>query len=158
MCAEVQFSDSGASSHIRPAASTRIRVSSSSHGLRETQGTPEPPGKPGRFNTAIDDRTRIAYSETCTDEKGATAAAFWQRAAAWFAQLGFARERALTDNGACYRSDAFKTALAATATTHKTTRPYRPQTNGKVERFHRILIKEWAYIRDWTNDTGASPR
>ena len=105
------------------------------------------------IHTAIDDRTRIAYSEACTDEKGATAAAFWQRAAAWFAQLGFACERALTDNGACYRSDAFKAALAATATTHKTTRPYRPQTNGKVERFHRILIEEWAYIRDWHNDT-----
>ena len=67
------------------------------------------------IHTAIDDRTRIAYSESCTDEKGATAAA-------WFAQLGFACERALTDNGACCRSDAFKTALAATATTHKTTR------------------------------------
>ena len=105
------------------------------------------------IHTGFDDRARIACSEACTNDNAGAAAAFWQRAAAWFAQLGFACERALTDNGACYRSDAFKAALAATGTTHKTTRPYRPQTNGKVERFHRILIEQWAYIRDWHNDT-----
>jgi transposase InsO family protein len=104
------------------------------------------------LHTVIDDRTRVAYSEILDNEQGVTAAGFWHRAHAWFAAHGITIERALTDNGACYRSRAWRDALAATATTHKRTRPYRPQTNGKVERFHRILLEEWAYIRDWTSD------
>ncbi len=104
------------------------------------------------IHTALDDRTRIAYSEILNDEKGTTAAGFWDRAQLWFATLGITIERCLTDNGACYRSRAFATALARTGVTHKRTRPYRPQTNGKVERFHRILLEEWAYIRDWPSE------
>jgi transposase InsO family protein len=104
------------------------------------------------LHTALDDRSRVAYSEICSDEKGATAAGFWLRAYAWFAARGVTIERALTDNGACYRSDAWRDALDATGVAHRRTRPYRPQTNGKVERFHRILLEEWAYIRDWNND------
>ena len=123
------------------------------HGRGNTP-RPRPPKVGWRYiHTAIDDRTRLAYSEIRSDEKGATAAGFWKRASAWFARHGITCERALTDNGSCYRSKAFKAALAATGTTHKTTRPRRPQTNGKVERFHRILIEEWAYIRDWYTDT-----
>jgi transposase InsO family protein len=83
----------------------------------------------------------------------ATAAAFWARAAAWFAAHGVPVERVLTDNGACYRSRDFAAALAATGTTHKRTRPYRPQTNGKVERFNRTLLDEWAYARAYTRET-----
>ena len=105
------------------------------------------------IHTALDDRTRIAYSEILDDEKGPTAAGFWHRAHTWFAALGITIERALTDNGACYRSRAWATALADTTVAHKRTRPYRPQTNGKVERFHRILLEEWAYIRDWSSET-----
>jgi len=104
------------------------------------------------IHTAIDDRTRLAYSEILGDEQGATAAAFWHRAHIWFAAHGITVERALTDNGSCYRSAAWRTALDTTAVIHKRTRPYRPQTNGKVERFHRILLEEWAYIRDWQTD------
>jgi len=104
------------------------------------------------IHTALDDRTRIAYSEILGDEQGATAAAFWLRAHAWFAARGILIERALTDNGACYRSRPWAGALAATRVVHKRTRPYRPQTNGKVERFHRILLEEWAYIRRWRTD------
>lgn len=104
------------------------------------------------LHTVIDDRTRVAYSEILNDEQGVTAAAFWHRAHAWFAAHGITIERALTDNGPCYRSRAWRSALDATGVTHKRTRPYRPQTNGKVERFHRILLEEWAYIRDWTSD------
>jgi transposase InsO family protein len=104
------------------------------------------------IHTAVDDRSRLAYSEILTDEKGATAAGFWRRAHAWFSALGITVERALTDNGGCYRSWAWRDALADTGVAHKRTRPYRPQTNGKVERFHRILLEEWAYIRDWTGD------
>ncbi len=59
----------------------------------------------------------------------------------------------ITDNGACYRSRQWHQACAATATKAKKTRPRRPQTNGKVERFHRILLEEWAYIRPWTSET-----
>ena len=103
-------------------------------------------------HTAIDDRTRVAYSEILDDEQGPTAAAFWKRAHAWFANHGIRVERVITDNGSCYRSRAWAAALANTNVTHKRTRPYRPQTNGKVERFHRILLEEWAYIRPWHSE------
>lgn len=105
------------------------------------------------IHTAIDDRTRLVYSEVLDDEQGPTAATFWTRAATFFAGQGVHVERVITDNGACYRSRAWAQACRTTGVTHKRTRPYRPQTNGKVERFHRILIEEWAYIRDWTSDT-----
>jgi transposase InsO family protein len=104
------------------------------------------------IHTAIDDRTRIAYSEILNDEQAITAAGFWQRAAAWFATIDINCERVITDNGACYRSRLWHQTCTRTGTTVKKTRPYRPQTNGKVERFHRILLEEWAYIRDWTSD------
>ena len=104
------------------------------------------------LHTVIDDRSRVAYSEILNDEQGATAAAFWHRAHRWFAEHGIRIERAITDNGSCYRSFAWRDALANTGVAHKRTRPYRPQTNGKVERFHRILLEEWAYIRDWRSD------
>ncbi len=105
------------------------------------------------IHTAIDDRTRLAYSEVLDDEQGPTAAMFWTRAVIFFAGRGVRVERVITDNGSCYRSRAWAQACSATGVTHKRTRPYRPQTNGKVERFHRILLEEWAYIRDWTSET-----
>lgn len=104
------------------------------------------------IHTALDDRTRVIYSEILNDEQGATAAAFWTRAAAWFATLGVTCERVITDNGACYRSGLWHRACIATNTIVKRTRPRRPQTNGKVERYHRILLEEWAYIRPWTSE------
>jgi transposase InsO family protein len=104
------------------------------------------------LHSALDDRTRIVYSEILNDERAATAAAFWCRAAAWFAAIGITCERVLTDNGSCYRSGLWHRACASTGTIAKKTRPRRPQTNGKVERYHRILTEEWAYIRPWTSD------
>ena len=104
------------------------------------------------IHTAIDDRTRIAYSELHADEQAVTAAEFWLRAVAFFAGLGIRCERVITDNGSCYRSRHWHHACASTGTTVKKTRPRRPQTNGKVERFHRILLEEWAYIRPWISD------
>ncbi len=104
------------------------------------------------LHSAIDDRTRVVYSEILSDEQGASAAAFWHRANTFFAQHGIGVERVLTDNGPCYRSRLWRTVLDQAGITHKRTRPYRPQTNGKIERFHRILLEEWAYIRDWTSD------
>lgn len=108
------------------------------------------------IHTAIDDRTRLAYSEIHNDETGATAAGFWGRAAAFYATAGVDCERVLTDNGGCYRSRLFHDALKATGTSPRRTRPYRPQTNGKVERFHRILNDEWAYAAHWHTDTQRS--
>ncbi len=105
------------------------------------------------IHTAIDDRTRIAYSEILDNEQAATAAGFWRRATAWYQSIGITCERVITDNGACYKSGLWHRACAETGTTVKKTRPRRPQTNGKVERFHRILLEEWAYIRPWTSET-----
>jgi len=105
------------------------------------------------IHTAIDDRTRIAYSEILHSESATDAVSFWHRAAAWFTSIGITCERVITDNGSCYRSAAWHNACAATGTTVKKTRPRRPQTNGKVERYHRILLEEWAYIRPWTSET-----
>jgi transposase InsO family protein len=104
------------------------------------------------IHTAIDDRSRIIYSEILTDEQAVTAAAFWERAAAWFAAIDVHCHRVITDNGSCYRSGLWHRACATTGTTVKKTRPRRPQTNGKVERYHRILLEEWAYIRPWASE------
>jgi transposase InsO family protein len=101
-------------------------------------------------HSAVDAYSRLAYSEVLGDEQGATAAAFWGRAAAFFASLGIVIERVLSDNGGCYRSRQFADALGDVR--HSRTRPYRPQTNGKVERFNRTLLAEWAYARTWTSD------
>ncbi len=105
------------------------------------------------LHSAVDDRTRIAYSEIHNDEKATTAAEFWRRAAAWYRSIGIEPQRVITDNGSCYRSGLWHRACQATGTTVKKTRPRRPQTNGKVERFHRILLEEWAYIRPWRSET-----
>jgi transposase InsO family protein len=102
------------------------------------------------LHTAIDGHSRLAYSELLTDERKDTAADFWIRANAWFNQCGIIVRKVLTDNGSCYRSHAFAAALGDTQ--HRRTRPYRPQTNGKVERFHRTLADEWAYARLYTSD------
>lgn len=104
------------------------------------------------LHTAVDDRTRIVYSEILNDEQALTAAGFWIRAVAWFDSVGITCERVITDNGSCYRSGLWHRACQATGTQVKKTRPRRPQTNGKVERFHRTLLEEWAYIRPWTSE------
>jgi transposase InsO family protein len=104
------------------------------------------------IHTALDDRSRLTYSEVLDDEQAPTAAAFWARAAAWFGSWHITCERVITDNGSCYRSKLWHQACAATGTAVRKTRPYRPQTNGKVERYHRILLEEWAYIRAWTSE------
>ena len=102
------------------------------------------------IHTAVDAHSRLAYSELLADERKETAAAFWSRANAWFKECGIDVRKVLTDNGSCYRSHAFRDALGGIE--HRRTRPYRPQTNGKVERFHRTLADEWAYARLYTSD------
>ncbi len=91
--------------------------------------------KPGTayIHNAVDDHSRLAYCEILADERKETASAFWTRANAYFTSCGITVKRVLTDNGSAYRSNAFASALGEIV--HKRTRPYRPQTNGKVERF-----------------------
>jgi transposase InsO family protein len=102
------------------------------------------------IHTALDAHSRLVYSELLADERKQTAADFWLRANAWFASKGIIVRKVLTDNGSCYRSHVFRDALGNIE--HRRTRPYRPQTNGKVERFHRTLADEWAYARLYTSD------
>src|SRR3954470_16401776 len=94
---------------------------------------------------AIDDATRLAYAEVLTDEKATTAVAFLRRALAFFARHGITVERLLTDNGSPYRSAVHAIACRALGIRHLRTRPRRPQTNGKAERFIRTLLDGWAY-------------
>ncbi|WP_110039204.1 IS481 family transposase [Nocardia neocaledoniensis] len=103
------------------------------------------------LHTALDDHSRLAYTELLADERKDTAAEFWKRAQAWFSGNGITVAKVLTDNGSCYRSRTFAEALGPVV--HKRTRPYRPQTNGKVERFHRTLADEWAYARLYRSDS-----
>lgn len=103
-------------------------------------------------HSAVDDHSRLAYSEVLPDETGPTCAAFLRRAAAFFAAHGITVERVMTDNAMAYRnSHAFRDAVADLGAVQRFTRPWRPQTNGKVERFNRTLLEEWAYQRVFTS-------
>lgn len=105
------------------------------------------------IHAAVDDRSRLAYAEILADERKETAAGFMTRALRFYAAHGIQVERVLTDNGSCYRSREFARTLAAAGIAHRRTRPYRPQTNGKVERFNRTLCDEWAYVRPYHSDS-----
>lgn len=102
-------------------------------------------------HVCVDDYTRLAYVEVLLDEKGATAAAFLRRAAAWLKAQGVTVERVMTDNGSGYVSKDFAAAVAEIRTRHLRTRPYTPRTNGKAERFIQTLLREWAYGRPFTS-------
>ena len=103
-------------------------------------------------HTVIDDHSRVAYAEICSDEKATTAIAVLHHAVAWIAGRGVTIERVLSDNGSAYRSHAWRDACADLEIAHKRTRPYRPQTNGKLERFHRTLADGWAYARFYDSE------
>jgi transposase InsO family protein len=96
-------------------------------------------------HVAVDDYSRLAYAEVLQDEKASTAARFLERAAAFYRHHGIVVERILSDNGACYRGVVHALACRRLRIRHLRTRPYRPQTNGKAERFIRTLINSWAY-------------
>ena len=98
-------------------------------------------------HVCVDDATRLAYAEVLADERGETAARFLERAVAWYRSQGVEAERVMTDNGAAYRSHAHAHACRRLGLRHLTTRPYRPRTNGKAERFIRTLLTGWAYAR-----------
>ena len=105
-------------------------------------------------HTAIDDHTRLAYSEALDDEKDTTCAAFLHRALAWFASKGITVRRVLTDNALVHRRGTdWGWVCAAWQLTRRFTKPGCPWTNGKAERFNRTLLTEWAYARAWTTNT-----
>jgi len=104
-------------------------------------------------HVAIDDTSRLAYVEILPDETGATCVAFLRRAIAFYARFGVNVERVMTDNGTGYRSKIHSAAAAELNVRHIRTRPYRPRTNGKAERFIQTLLREWAYAAVYNNDT-----
>jgi transposase InsO family protein len=121
-------------------------------GHRMLGRSPETKPKKGRgagydfVHVAVDDCSRAAYVEVLADERGSTTARFLERAHAHFARHGVRVEAILTDRAFCYtNSKEFHRTLEELGVRHRTTRPYRPQTNGKAERFIRTLVHEWAY-------------
>ena len=105
------------------------------------------------LHVAVDDASRLAFAQLLADGRGATAARFLLEAAAFFAAHGLRIERVLTDGGWAYTaSRTFQRATDHLGIRHKVTRPYRPQTNGKAERFIRTALQEWAYARLYRSD------
>ena len=103
------------------------------------------------LHVCIDDATRLSYSEILSDERAVTVTAFTERAVAWFAALGVRVEGVMTDNGSGYVSHHFAGSPEGLGIRHLRTRPYRPQTNGKAERFIQTALREWAYRRPYRN-------
>ena len=112
----------------------------------------ESPGAGWQFlHVAIDDHSRVAYGEFCSNERGPGAARFLVRLVRYYQRLGIRIARVLTDNGKCYQSNRFRRACKRLGIKHSFTRPYRPQTNGKAERFIQTALREWAYVRTYAN-------
>ena len=103
------------------------------------------------LHVAIDDASRLAYTEVLPSLGREDATAFLNRAIAWFARLGVTVERVMTDNGSAYRSKLFAQALQSAGARHIRTRPYTPRTNGKAERFIQTSLREWAYARPYVS-------
>lgn len=107
------------------------------------------------LHSAIDGYSRLAYTEALPDERAATAVAFLDRAREWFARHGIRTiERIVTDNGACYRANAFREAVGTSR--HQRITPYTPRHNGKIERYNRILSEEFLYARTWHSEAERS--
>jgi transposase InsO family protein len=106
-----------------------------------------------RIHSVVDDHSRLAYSEILADETGSTCAAFYARAHQFFADHGIHIQAVMTDNAFAYTNAViFRRTLAGLGVKHVRIRPRRPQTNGKVERFNRTLLEEWAYVRTYRSN------
>jgi transposase InsO family protein len=103
------------------------------------------------LHIAIDDHARVAYGEFYRDERGPSAARFLAHLVRYYRRMGIRIARVLTDNGKCYQSKRFRRACRRLGIKHSFTRPYRPQTNGKAERFIQTALREWAYVRTYAN-------
>ena len=99
------------------------------------------------MHVRVDDTSRVAYVEVLADHKAATCIGFLDRAVAWFAAHGVTVERVMTDNGSGYVSTAWDEHCARLEIRHLRTRPYRPRTNGKAERFIQTMLREWPTLR-----------
>ena len=110
------------------------------------------------LHVAIDDASRLAYTEILPDERKASAIAFLERALAWFMRHGVSVERIMTDNGSAYRSHDFRAACTSAGVRHLRTKPYTPRTNGKAERFLQTVMRECAYARAFRSSQGACRR
>ena len=108
------------------------------------------------LHVAVDDASRLAYTELLPDDRKESATAFLARALAWFARHGVTVERVMTDNGSAYRSAAFKADIQANGLRHIRTRPYTPRTNGKAERFIQSSLREWAYAQPFQSSAERS--
>ena len=100
-------------------------------------------------HVCVDDHSRLAYVEVLPDERAETCATFLRRAVRWLRSQGIRTERVMTDNGGGYVSNAFRETCQELGVRHRRTRPYRPETNGKAERFIQTLLREWAYQRPY---------
>jgi transposase InsO family protein len=129
-------------------------------GERNRAATPDKPRTQHRnpkmghafVHTVIDDHSRVAYAEVHDDETAATATAVLRRAVAWYATRGITTERVLSDNGSPYVSHQWRDTCAELGIKHSRTRPRRPQTNGKIERFHRTMSDGWGYARCYSSE------
>jgi transposase InsO family protein len=130
-------------------------------GHRNRAATPDKPRTAWRdpkmgtafVHTVLDDHSRVAYAEIHDDETATTAIGVLRHAVAWFDARGVTAQRVLSDNGSAYRSHAWREACAELGIKPKRTRPYRPQTNGKIERFHRTMADGWAFARLFTTES-----
>lgn len=118
------------------------------HGNRSRAGRRQGLGKE-YLHVAVDDASRLAYAELHPEQDASTCALFLQHTHAWFAQLGIPVQAVMTDNARAYTSHAVHDVLTAQCTRHLTTRPYRPQTNGKAERFIQTALRRWVYKRPY---------
>jgi transposase InsO family protein len=130
----------------------RIPAGRAGHRVHGQRGLPRSPRKDGKrtvgweyVHVCVDDATRLAYVEVLADEKATTAVGFLHHAIAFYRRHGINVQRVMSDNGACYRSTIHAFACRALGLHHLRTKPYRPRTNGKAERFIRTLLGGWAY-------------
>jgi transposase InsO family protein len=144
--------DGGGWRYVGRAQGKRNRASSVAAGTAIRDRRHDPRTGIGFVHTVLDDYSRVVYAEIHNDERAETAAAVLRRAVAWFTARGVLVERVLSDNGSAYKSRLWHTTCSDLGITVKKTRPYRPQTNGKIERFHRTL-SAWAFDRFYPTET-----
>ena len=129
-------------------------------GQKNRAATPDKPHSAHRnptmgtafVHTVLDDHSRVAYAEIHDDETAATAVTVLRNAVAWFNERGVTTQRVLSDNNSAYRSHLWRDTCAELGIAVKRTQPYRPQTNGKIERFHRTLAEGWAFKKLYSSE------